>query len=185
MDDWAEEYAIGQLACPQPVPSAFTGHFSDLALLLLCLIQGLKSMAQSHNSGEEARTLGTIFICPFSRVQAFLDPHQLLLPERCSLCFFFRLLKAGASLCYTDLVTLFSQGLQLHYKHFAHLRLKPVDENSFLMFAVVWKNSAFTQQKAVMMKGKILFSTLLPQHISKMRQWGFICSLLQSKSRHI
>lgn len=83
----------------------------------------------------------------------------------------FLLLEAGVPLCYTeDLVTLFSRGLQLHYKHFAHLRMEPVDENSFLMFAVVWKNRAFIQLKAVMMKGKILFSTLLPLHISKMRQ---------------
>lgn len=83
----------------------------------------------------------------------------------------FLLLEAGAPLCYTeDLVTPFSHGLQLHWKHFAHLRLEPVDENSFLMFTVVWKNCAFIQLKAVMMKGKILFSALLPLHISKMRQ---------------
>lgn len=67
------------------------------------------------------------------------------------------------------LVALFSLGLQFHYKHFAYLWLEPVDENSFLMFAVVSKKCAFIQLKAVMMKEKILFSMLLSLHISKMR----------------
>lgn len=133
------------------------------------LIQGLKSIAHPLNSGGEAGTSGITFIFTLSRAQTFLDPHHLLLSERCPLLSFFCLKREPLSAT-QRILSLLSHGLQLHYKHFAHLRLEPVDENSFLMFSVVCKNCAIIQLKAVSTKGKILFSTLLSLHISKMRQ---------------